>query len=152
MRIHAFLGAVVVAAQVGVSAQTKPLSAAATAVAAVDKTWAEFYQSCNVDGMNRLIADDMVFIHIGGNMQTKAQFVDSVRPCNMEQVQTEVTSVRLYGNSAVVIGTMTYKVKGMAAPGSIVYTRVYVKDGGDRWSLVTHQSTTPTAPTARPAR
>ena len=85
-------------------------------------------------------------------MQNKAAFVDSVRPCNMEQVHTTPTSIRLYGNTAIVIGNMTYKVKGRAAaPGSIIYTRAYVRDGSGRWSLVTHQSTPPAQPrTAQP--
>jgi len=130
----------ILAAQVASSAQSKPLTAPEAAIAAVDKTWAEFYQSCNIDGMNRLIADDMVFVHIGGNMQTKKQFVDTVRPCTMERVQTEVSSVRIYGNTAIVIGTMNYQVKNMA-PGVILYTRVYLNDGAGKWSLVTHEST-----------
>ena len=152
MRTQLFVGAVLLAgAQLGLLAQQEPLSGAAAEVAAADSSWAECYQSCNVDGINRLIADDMVFIHINGSMQDKAAFVDSVRPCNMEQMHTTPTSIRLYGNTAIVIGNMTYKVKGGAAPGSIIYTRAYVRNGSGRWSLVTHQSTTPAQRrTARP--
>src|SRR5262245_6071975 len=107
-------------------------------VAAADRSWADFYQSCNIEGMNRLIRQDMVFIHAGGNQQNKTEFVDTVRPCNMELMKTEPTKIRVYGTTAVVIGNMTYKVTGMPAPGHIVYTRVYVNDGG-KWSLVSHQ-------------
>lgn len=150
MRTHLFLGAVLLAgAQLGLLAQQGALSGAAAEVAAADSSWAEFYQSCNVDGMNRLIADDMAFIHISGHMQNKAEFVDSVRSCNMELMHTTPTSTRLYGNTAIVIGNMTYKAKGGAA-GSIIYTRAYVRDGSGRWSLVTHQSTPAQPRTARP--
>ena len=141
MRTHLFLGAVLLAgAQLGLLAQQEALSGAAAEVAAADSSWAEFYQSCNIDGMNRLIADDMVFIHISGHMQNKAEFVDSVRSCNMEQVHTTPTSIRLYENTAIVVGNMTYKVKG-GPSGSIIYTRAFVRDRSGRWSLVTHQST-----------
>jgi hypothetical protein len=63
----------------------------------------------------------------------------------MEQMTTRPTKVRIYGSTAVVIGDMTYTVKGMPAPGQIVYTRVYVNNGG-KWSLVSHQSTIPAPP------
>ena len=143
MRTLILVGAVLVTgAQLGLLAQREPGSGAPAEVAAADRSWAEFYQTCDIDGMNQLIADDMMFVHIGGNVQNKTQFVDSVRLCNMERVETTPSSIRLYGDTAIVVGNMTYTVQGMAQ-GHIIYTRAYVKQASSRWSLVTHQSTTP---------
>lgn len=144
MRTLVLVGAVLVAGvQLGLLAQAGSGSGATAEVAAADSSWAELYQACDIDGMNQLVADDMVFVHTGGNVQNKTEFVDSVRLCNMEEVDTTPSSIRLYGDTAIVVGNMTYKVQGMAL-GHIIYTRAYVKRDSGRWSLVTHQSTSPT--------
>ena len=58
----------------------------------------------------------------------------------MEVVTTDVTRIRVYGNdTAVVIGTMSGKVRGRDSMFSQLYTRVYIKQMG-AWRLVSHHA------------
>ena len=113
-------------------------------VAAADKSWAEAYQGCKMDVMGRLLSDDLLFIHLGSNLNNKEQFMKSVSTCNMESATQDVQRIRVYGDAAVVHGTLHYKVKNMAG-AALMYTRVYVKKNG-AWQLVNHQSTAVPAP------
>ena len=58
---------------------------------------------------------------------------------DMEAVTTTPARIRVYGDTAIVVGNMAFSVEGME-PGALIYTRAYVKHG-DQWQLVTHQST-----------
>ncbi len=124
----------------GAFAQSK----AESEVAAADKSWAEAYQGCKVDVMGRLLSDDLLFIHLGGNLNNKEQFMKSVSTCTMESATQDVHRIRVYGDTGVVHGTLHYKVRNMAG-ASLMYTRVYVKKSG-AWQLVNHQSTALPAP------
>jgi hypothetical protein len=63
----------------------------------------------------------------------------------MEKVQNDPARVRVYGDTAAVQGTSAYTIKKMAAPISIIFTRVWVKTNGT-WQVVNHQSTGLPAP------
>lgn len=149
MRRLAFIGVVALAAHTGLSAQTKSLTPVQQEVNAADQRWAELYQGCNADGMSQLVADDLVFVHANGIVQNKTQFVDSVKPCVTESMKNEPSSLRVFGTTAIVVGTMTFKIKGMT-PGVFMYTRTYVKDNAGKWRLEAHASSPVTNPAPLP--
>ena len=92
----------------------------------------------------RLIGDDYTFTTQDGVVRTKAEMIASYKSGELkyESVSFDDIKVRLYGNTAVVIGRSTVKGqdKGQDISGRYRYTRVYVKRQG-RWQLVATQST-----------
>ncbi len=97
----------------------------------------------------RLVGDDYTFTTEDGVVRTKAVLIASFKSGerNYESVSFDDIKVRLYGNTAVVIGRSTVKGqnKGQDIGGQYRYTRVYVKRQR-RWQLVANQSTRIAAP------
>ena len=106
-----------------------------------DKGWATAYAACDVKAWDALLGKDVSFIHNNGMIDDKAKQMASVKACMIGSLQSAVNSVRFYGdNTAVVLGNMQGTVKGRDFRFDLLYTRVYVKQGG-AWTLVSHQST-----------
>jgi len=104
-------------------------------------------KTCNTAELNKIVADDMQFIHVGGNTQDKAAFVAGVGGCALSNLTLDVNKVRVYGDStAIVQGTQVHTLKsGMS--GTLIVSQVYVKQGG-AWKFASHQSTAPATPPA----
>lgn len=92
----------------------------------------------------RLVGDDYTFTTQDAVVRTKGEIIASFKSgvLKYESVSFDDIKVRLYGNTAVVIGRSTVKGqdKGQDISGQYRYTRVYVKRQG-RWQLVANQST-----------
>jgi ketosteroid isomerase-like protein len=95
--------------------------------------------------LDRLLADDLVHIHAGGNADTKRQYFKLLEDlCAFVAIERGPMTVRFYGETAVVTGSMfhtvrikpTGAVRTMAAFG----TQVWAPDG-DSWRLVLYQAT-----------
>jgi ketosteroid isomerase-like protein len=112
----------------------------AAAVEAADASWTQAYLDCNVHALNALLADDLTYIHLGGATSNKEGEIGNARLCNMASLESNITSVRVYGDdAAVVLGSLM----GGTEDGfqfELLYTRVYVLQDG-AWQLVAHQST-----------
>ena len=131
------LSALIVCGAASPSAQGYMLPKEAVTVA--DKVWREAYVACDVETWDKLLGGDLVFIHIGGMVDDKAKQMASVERCDVKALETQVTSVRVYGDTVVLLGAMQGKAGGDFG-FDIVYTRVYVQQEGV-WKLVSHQST-----------
>jgi len=115
--------------------------ATAAAVRAVDLAWGRAYVACDGTIWDALLADHLTFIHNNGSIDDKAKQMASVKECGIDSLNSQVTSVRLYGNdTAVVLGAMQGKVKGGDFRFDLLYTRVYILQNS-AWRLVAHQST-----------
>jgi uncharacterized protein (TIGR02246 family) len=115
-------------------------------VLAVEKKFIDAQKTCNVAELNTVVADDMQFIHVGGNTQDKAAFVAGVGMCALSNLTLDVTKVRLYGDTAVLQGTQVHTLKN-GTSGTLIVSQVYVKQNG-AWKFASHQSTAPAAPPA----
>ena len=110
-------------------------------IVAAEKAWADAYQACDLPAMGRILSDDLTLIqHTTGGTMTKEPFIKSVGACAMEKVINDPARIRVYGDTAAVQGTSTYHIKNVATPSSVIFTRVWVKNGG-QWQVVNHQST-----------
>ena len=119
----------------------------ADAVVAAHKKLFETQASCNAEAMAPLVADDMQFLHAGGMIENKAAYLKSTAACPLSQLTSEVMNTRIYGDTGIVTGKLTYKTK--AGPGGdLFFTEVFVKRNG-AWTFVSHQSTVPSAPPAK---
>ena len=111
------------------------------AALAVQKKFIDAQKTCNVAELNKIVADDMQFIHVGGMTQDKAAFVAGVGGCALSNLTLDVTKVRMYGDTAVIQGTQVHTLKnGMS--GTLIVSQVYVKKNG-AWLFASHQSTAP---------
>ncbi len=110
-------------------------------IQAAEKAWATSYEVCDMPGMGKLLSDDLTLInHTNGGTMGKEAFVKSMASCSMEKVTNDPARIRVYGDTAVVQGTSMYNIKKMAAPISVIFTRVWVKTSG-QWQVTNHQST-----------
>jgi ketosteroid isomerase-like protein len=94
--------------------------------------------------LDRILADDLVYTHTTGWVDTKAEFLAHLKSRELEyqSIHLEEAQVRVYGNAAVVTGRATMRVKSkrqeLLLP--LRFTDVYVIEDG-RWRMVTWQST-----------
>jgi ketosteroid isomerase-like protein len=100
----------VVAAWLGTglaAAQTSSQSDEGARVLALDNSWNRALETNDTKALDLLLADTFVSIDIDGSIQTKAQFLSSLKTAGYEapsQAVTEESKVNVYGSSAVVYG------------------------------------------------
>jgi ketosteroid isomerase-like protein len=91
--------------------------------------------------LNRLLADDLTYIHSGGKLENKSEYMSGVLkgPSHYESFTYSDVKIKLYGNTAVLTGFTD--VKAVNRPVYRVRTlHVYVNNGG-QWQLLAHEST-----------
>lgn len=98
-------------------------------------------KTCNTAELNKMVTDDMQFIHVGGMTQDKTAFVQGVGGCALSNLTLDVTKVRVYGDTAILQGTQVHTLKN-GTGGTLIVSQVYVKQGGT-WKFASHQSTAP---------
>ncbi|MBB1646653.1 nuclear transport factor 2 family protein [Sphingobacterium sp. UME9] len=83
----------------------------------------------NVDGLNLLLYDDLVAVAPDGQMLTKEMDLNAHRSKAMiiENASTEINEIRIIGDTALSVTTMTAKGKVMGTPleGKFRYFRVW---------------------------
>jgi ketosteroid isomerase-like protein len=132
---------------ISASAQTA-MSGPASAVLAVEKQWNDARAHADVAALERILFDDWTVTHANGTTDTKATYLrdlkSGARKFAGDVTERDVT-VRFYGDTAVVAGSSdsTVTLNGQAQGGSLHFTRVYVKAGGE-WKMAVTQATTRT--------
>jgi ketosteroid isomerase-like protein len=110
----------------------------------LDRKWADATMHADAAALNDLLADDLTYTHTGGNTQTKAEFIASVREKKIryDSIEFEDTNARVYGNTAVITSRVHVKVTvdGRDVTLHPCFLHIWVKRNG-RWQLVAHQAT-----------
>ncbi|MHB1177176.1 MAG: nuclear transport factor 2 family protein [Daejeonella sp.] len=92
-----------------------------------------------IDLVEDLFDDDLVFVHINGYISPKEQWIQELRSgrFSYDSIDVKDTSVKSYGNTAVVVGKANFKVtiNGSKATFKLTYTEVYTLKAGI-WKLV----------------
>lgn len=114
------------------------------AVAALDKAWAAATVKGDAATLNKLLAEDLNYIHSTGLIDSKKMFIDKLQNGQQKyfKLQHEGMEVRLYGPTAVVTATAMVESssKGVNnAPGRLRFMHVWYYSKG-AWQLVAHQS------------
>ncbi len=128
-----------------VIAASFPLLAAtaADAIKAADKAWAVATVKADDSALNKLLADDLIYIHSTGDQDNKKTFIENQHNGVRKylKIDHETMDVRVYGNSAVLTGTVQLEteMKGVKGGAHLRIIHVWVKQGGS-WKLVAHQS------------
>ena len=90
-------------------------------------------------GLQRYLADDMIYNHSDGKAQNKTEYIAAVLATGRYESFTDSnTKIRIYGRTAVLSGYVD--VKTLNQPAYRVHTlEVYVENNG-QWQMTAHQS------------
>ncbi len=109
-----------------------------------EQAWTAAFLHLDLATIEHLMADDYTIIQPGGRVWDKAETLASLRSeqRHWESARSDELSVRLYGDTAIMIGRWTAKGvnHGQAFDYQARYTSVWVKRN-DRWQIVADQST-----------
>ena len=98
----------------------------------------------DVATLQKQTSDDYTFINLYGQVLDKSQMVNAFKTGQTKLTSNELSDmkVRVYGNTAVITGKADVKgtLAGKDTNGEIMFTRVYVKKGG-QWQSVAFQQT-----------
>jgi len=106
--------------------------------------WRDAFLSGNVDAMDALLAPDYMAITPNGTLQSKDDALAKLRSGTIHIKSLQITDrkVRFYGSTALV--TSRAEVSGTTPQGelngSYRYTRVYVRDAGGTWRIVSFEA------------
>lgn len=94
-------------------------------IAALEQLWNQAYKSADTKALDSILDDAIVLVNDDGSVQTKAEFLASVKSsasqpsAQQQQVAPESLNVEVHGNVAIATGVM--RVKGVENGRS--YTR-----------------------------
>ena len=94
--------------------------------------------------LDALLADDLVYTHASGKVDTKASFLDDIKAGQLRYkvIRPEDPKLSVYGDTAVATGLASFEVNnhGQELNMKLRYTDVWVNRGG-QWRMVAWQST-----------
>jgi ketosteroid isomerase-like protein len=81
-------------------------------VLALEKAWNHALEQKDTKALDMLLANTMVSVDIDGSIQSKSEFLASIKAPDYQpsQAVTEQTSVHVYNDAAVVVGI--FRIKG----------------------------------------
>ena len=92
-----------------------------------------------IDRVENLFDDDLIFVHLNGNITSKAEWIGELRSGRFiyNAIDVKEVSAKNYGNTSVLVGRAEYTVTmlGQRSKYRLVYTEVYAKKAG-QWKLV----------------
>lgn len=110
----------------------------------LEDAWRNAVLSSDTGAMNSLLADDYTAITANGTLQTKQDWLASLRSGRVHITTLDITDrkVRFYGDTAVV--TSRAEVEGTGSVGEVFgnfrYTRVYVRSPQGKWKIVSFEA------------
>jgi hypothetical protein len=92
-------------------------------------------------GLERWLANDLIYSHANGMTQTKSEYIAAVTKgaAHYETFQESDVKINLYGNVGVLSGFEDVTPRG-GESYRVRRLEVYVKNG-ERWQMAAHQST-----------
>jgi ketosteroid isomerase-like protein len=104
-------------------------------IAALEQLWNQAYKAGDTIALGSILDDAIVLVNDDGSVQTKAEFLTSVKPlvsqpsAQQQQVAPESLNVRVFGNVAIASGIL--RVKGVERGKSYVRRERFV----DTWLM-----------------
>jgi len=135
-------------------AADKPADSARSEVLAVERARVAASVSHDVAVLDRILRDDLSYVHASGRIDTKKSLVDAIRSDELHYIawtEKEI-HVRLNRDTAIVDGgygvkVINRKVSPEIADSDVLFLAVYVRDGG-HWRLMAWQTTKDVRPAA----
>ena len=103
----------------GLSAQSDSDAATRSKIVALEQLWNQAYKTGDTKALESILDDAIVLINDDGSVQTKAEFLASVKSAapqtssQQQQVEPDSFRVHVHGNVAIATGVM--RVKGVEA-------------------------------------
>ena len=98
----------------------------------------------DVVALDTLLDDELDYIHTGGELQSRSQFIDMIKKQTLvyESIAPSEVRVRVYDGLAVATGRSQQRVRNASGVMSfaIRFTEVYVRRDG-RWLLAAWEAT-----------
>jgi uncharacterized protein (TIGR02246 family) len=118
---------------------------AENAIAALEQRRIDALMAADIKTLNEIIDEQCTHIESNGTPRTKAAFLADVaqREFSFDLFEIEESSIRIFGDTAVVAGTYRNIVRVRGNPNPVKHARhlrVYVNRDG-HWKLVAHQAT-----------
>lgn len=113
-------------------------------IIALEKAWNQAYKIADTKALDALLDNAIVLVNDDGSVQTKKEFLASLRATNSQeqQVAPESMNVRVFGNTAIASGVM--RVKGVEGGKPYVrreqFVDTWVNKGG-RWVCIATDAT-----------
>ena len=144
MRLARLGMAMVCAGSLLAGAQESSDASAQGKITALEKLWNQAYKSGDTKALDAILDDSIVLINDDGSIQTKKEFLASVKAANAQeqQVAPEFLKVYVHGNVAVATGVM--RVKGVANGKSYTRRERFVDTWlhrGDGWVCIATDAT-----------
>jgi Domain of unknown function (DUF4440) len=102
----------------------------------------------DVASLDTLLDDELDYIHTGGDLQSRQQFIDMIGKQTLvyESIAPSGVRVRVYEGLALATGRAQMRVRAGSGVSTfdIRFTEVYVRRGG-RWLLTAWEATRGTA-------
>ena len=129
-------------------AQDASDSATKSKIVALEGAWNQAYKSGDAKALDTLLDNGIVLVNDDGSVQTKKEFLASVKPAGSaagpqeQQVAPESMSVHVFGNTAIATGI--FRAKGIEGKKSYVRRERFIdtwinKDG--HWICVATDAT-----------
>lgn len=148
MKSVGFLLVLMYAAALSVMAQDASEAATKSKIVALEGAWNQAYKSGDAKALDALLDNAMVLVNDDGSVQTKAEFLASVKApgtqagSQEQQVAPESMSVHVFGNTAIATGI--FRAKGVAGKKSYVRRERFIDTWvykGERWICVATDAT-----------
>jgi ketosteroid isomerase-like protein len=106
----------------------------------LEDQWTEALVKADTAFLDRLYTDDIVYTHTNGTVNTKTQFLDSIKAGKAKYIAVDRSDVKVqsYGDTAIVTYRAVIKVNTVTLPSRIVH--VFVRQNGN-WRMAAYQST-----------
>ena len=110
----------------------------------MEQAWSAAVRSGDAAALEKMLADDLVYTHATGPVDTKRVYIDSLKSGARKYTGADFTGtkIRVYGNTAVL--NTDARMRGVAGgkpfDDRVRLMHVWVKTGAG-WQLVAHQTT-----------
>ena len=109
----------------------------------LEREWNEAYKNGTKEVLERVMAEDFIFIDEESKINPKAPYIESIlQTVKVESYKLDEIKVRIYGDTGIVtavwVGKLT--ISGKVFDGAWRFTDVFVKRRG-HWVCITSQET-----------
>lgn len=111
-------------------------------VQTLQENWRAALVAANLDALDAIFSDGLVYVHSDGRIQNKQQFLAPIKAGTLRFTSLtgcDTPRIRAYDASAIVSACYELRI-GASAPSRHVFLNVYTNDGG-KWRIVAQQTT-----------
>ncbi len=144
MRIIAICFALVCVLGLVAGAQDTSNAAVEGKVIALEKLWNQAYKSGDTKALASILDDSIVLINDDGSVQTKKEFLPTVKASNAQEQQVAPEFLKVYVHGDVAVATGVLRVKGVEDGKSYTRRERFVDTWlrkGDNWVCIATNAT-----------